>query len=499
MLSSDWARLIIPLILLGLIGAVFMAWLTPHGVGIYVDSLSYISSARNLLTGIGMGRVTGLGVFKPMTHYPPFYSLVLAFLDLCGLPSLDAARWISIAAFTGTIILVGIIVYQRTRSKFFSLLSALLVLSSNVVLRIYSWAMTEALYMMLLLLTLVFLARYLGTPARRWLILTAVTASLALLTRYVGFALLGAISLALLANCCHGWRRRLGDLGLFVSISVLPTLVWLIRNWLSSETLANRIVTWHPVSTENLQFLMKSLLSWGLIPQRLIIGRETLVFGTLAGGLAVAGVVWLWRAWPGSGKSIQPEFILLWSCWLYVGLLGVSLFWIDATTRLENRILLPLYLQILVLIMIGSTIIWQRKQWLPRLVAAAMCLWLFYFSISRLDGAIIDLRADGQGYASQKWQTSQTAAYLREHETSLIYTNDLTAVYFLANKLSVAIPNAWASEEDIELMRSNLASPHSTLVIFGQLTGEFAPLDQLTQGLTTAAQLMDGTVYILAP
>jgi hypothetical protein len=152
-----------------------------------------------------------------------------------------------------------------------------------------------------------------------------------------------------------------------------------------------------------------------------------------------------------------------------------------------------------VLIMIGSTIIWQRKQWLPRLVAAAMCLWLFYFSISRLDGVIIDLRADGQGYASQKWQTSQTAAYLREHETSLIYTNDLTAVYFLANKLSVAIPNAWASEEDIELMRSNLASPHSTLVIFGQLTGEFAPLDQLTQGLTTAAQLMDGTVYILAP
>ena len=498
-LSSDHVRLLVLLILLSLVGAVFMAWLTPYGVGIYVDSLSYITSARNLISGIGMGRMTGLGVFKPMTHYPPFYSLVLAFLDICGIPSLDAARWVSIAAFAGTIFLVGLIIYQRTRSKSFSILAALLILGSNVVLRIYSWAMTEALYMLLLFLTVLLLAAYLTTHTRRWLILTAITASLAVLTRYVGFSLLGAIGLVLFLNRYNSWKRRFGDLGIFIAISILPTLVWVIRNWLASETLTNRIVTWHPISTENLQFLMKSLLSWGLLPQRLTLGRENLAFGVLAGGLAIAGMIWLWRSWPASGKSPQPEFALLWSCWLYVGMLSVSLFWIDATTRLEKRILRPLYLQSLVLIMMGAALLWQRKQWIPRLAAAAMCLWLAYFTITRLDGAIIDLRADGQGYASQKWQTSQTAAYLREHETSPIYTNDLTAVYFLAGKLSVAIPNAWSSEADINLMRSNLASSHGTLAIFGRLTGEFAPLEQITQGLTQVAQSPDGTVYVLTP
>jgi hypothetical protein len=88
----------------------FSFWLNPFGVGIYVDSLSYISSAHNLSAGIGMGRITGLGVFKPMTHYPPLYSLVLAVHNLLGLPELTAARWISILAFGLTIVLAGLIV-----------------------------------------------------------------------------------------------------------------------------------------------------------------------------------------------------------------------------------------------------------------------------------------------------------------------------------------------------------------------------------------------------
>lgn len=88
-----------------------MAWLTPRGVGIYVDTLYYVSSARNLLAGIGMGRVTGLGDFKPMTHYPPFYSLLLAFFRLFGLHELTTARWVSILAFGLIIILVGLLIY----------------------------------------------------------------------------------------------------------------------------------------------------------------------------------------------------------------------------------------------------------------------------------------------------------------------------------------------------------------------------------------------------
>jgi 4-amino-4-deoxy-L-arabinose transferase-like glycosyltransferase len=485
------------LLAIGIAGAIFMAWLTPYGVGIYVDSLSYIASARNLLAGIGMGRVTGLGDFKPMTHYPPFYSLILAFFHLLGLPELTTARWLSIVAFGLAIVLASVIVYQRTRSSFFSIFIAVLFLLSNPILRNFSWAMTEPLYIVLMLLAFLLLGYYLGNSLKHWLVLTAIVTSCALLTRYVGFSLVGVICIVLLLNRQLDWRSRLKDLGIFLAIVLLPTLSWLVRNWLISETLTNRVFNWHPISRENISFLIKAVNSWGLLPQRLVIGRETLAFSGIIICLTLAGLYWLIRSIPKPGKSPPLELALLLAGWLYVGLLITSLFFLDKTTRLENRILLPLYVIILLLIVLGSALLWKYKTILTRLIVVLLCLWLAYFSFTRVDGAIIDLRSDGQGYASLKWQNSPTAGFIHQQDTSVIFTNDVTAIYFLSGKDSVGIPNASATETDFSKMQENLQSPNSYLVIFGALTGEFAPLDQLTHGLTLVDSFVDGTIYQL--
>ena len=482
---------------LGIAGAVFMGWLTPFGVGIYVDSLYYISSARNLIAGIGMGRVTGLGILKPMTHYPPFYSIALSVFHMLGGPELSTARWISILAFGLSIVLVGLIVYQRTHSRFFGIFSAILILLSNPILRNFSWAMTEPLYIVLMLLSFLFFGVYLRNSLNHWLILTAIFTSLALLTRYVGFSLVGAFCIVLILNRQHIWRKRMKDLVIFLAITLLPTLLWLVRNWLVSETLTNRILDWHPISSENVSFLIKAVNSWGLLPQRLVVGRETLAFTGIIICLALVGVFWLLRSLPKPGKAPSQEFVLLCVGWLYVGLLITSLFFLDATTRLENRILLPLYVIILLLIAIGSALLWQHKTILARLAVVLICFWMAYFSFTRVDGVIIDLRSDGQGYASMQWQNSPTAGFIHQQDTSLIFTNDVTAIYFLAGKDSVGIPNASATEADFTQMRDNLSKPNSYLVIFGTLTGEFPPLDQLVHGLTLVDSFVDGQVYQL--
>jgi 4-amino-4-deoxy-L-arabinose transferase-like glycosyltransferase len=342
--SPPISLLLVPL---GIVGAIFMGWLTPFGVGIYVDSLYYISSARNLIAGIGMGRVTGLGDFKPMTHYPPFYSIVSAFFHMLGLPELTTARWISILSFGLSIVLVGLIIYQRSHSKFFSVFSAILILLSNPILRNFSWAMTEPLYIVLMLFSLLFFGLYLGNSLRHWLILAAIFTSLALFTRYVGFALVGALCIVLILNRQQTWHSRIRDLIIFLAITLLPTLAWLLRNWLVSETLTNRALNWHPISSENIAFLIKAVNSWGLLPQRLVVGRETIAFVGIVICLALVGLFWFLRVLPKPGKAPLQEFTLLITAWLYVGLLFTSLFFLDATTRLENRILLPLYVLIL--------------------------------------------------------------------------------------------------------------------------------------------------------
>lgn len=66
------------LLLIGLAGAVLLAYATPRGMGLVNDSVGYISGARNLVDGNGYSRLTGNGEPRPITNYPPLYSIVLA-------------------------------------------------------------------------------------------------------------------------------------------------------------------------------------------------------------------------------------------------------------------------------------------------------------------------------------------------------------------------------------------------------------------------------------
>lgn len=487
------------LLLLGIAGVGFLFWLTPYGVGMYVDTLYYVTSARNLLAGEGMGRFTGTGVFKPMTHYPPLYALALAFTQLLKLDILDGARWISLLAFGAVIFLAGWLVWGRTGSAFFSLAVAGFILGSGVLLRTFSWAMSEPLYIVLELLGFLLLGLSLKSSRSPRLLAAALVFSLALLTRYVGFSLVGAAALVLLANRSLSWRRRLMDAGIFLAISLLPTAVWFLRNRLVADTLANRVIAWHPVAEEKAASLVKAVLSWGLIPQRLVVGHETLAFYGMMSGLFLVSLVWLVRSYPKPRQAPSLEFLLLLSSWAYILLLAVSIHWIDATTPLDNRILMPIYLNILLLVGIGLGGLWRRRGWLPRLMAAAMIFWLGYYTVTRLDGTVLYLRSDGQDYASLKWKNSPTIEFVKAQHPALIYTNDVTAVYFLAELDSAGIPNFKASEAEFTAMRQNLRATGGFLVLFGALTGEFASLEELTQGMTLIGQFDDGMVYKFPP
>ena len=147
---------------------------------------------------------------------------------------------------------------------------------------------------------------------------------------------------------------------------MLPAAAWFLRNRLVSGTLANRVIFWHPVTEKQAASLVKAVLSWGLIPQRLVVGNEIIAFLVILGGLVVISLVWLARSYPKTNQSLsQQEFMLLLSAWAYASLLALSINLIDATTPLDNRILMPVYLNILLLLGIGLALLWQRHGRLP--------------------------------------------------------------------------------------------------------------------------------------
>lgn len=72
-------RLAVILMVLVAAGACTLVWAnTRWGVGLRGDSYAYISGARNLADGLGYSRVSGGGEVKPITHFPPLFSLLLA-------------------------------------------------------------------------------------------------------------------------------------------------------------------------------------------------------------------------------------------------------------------------------------------------------------------------------------------------------------------------------------------------------------------------------------
>src|SRR5260221_2396099 len=62
---------------------------TPHGIGIYPDSVMYIMMARSLLQGQGW-TMGGL----PVELFPPLYPALLALGGMFGPDPVDAARWV---------------------------------------------------------------------------------------------------------------------------------------------------------------------------------------------------------------------------------------------------------------------------------------------------------------------------------------------------------------------------------------------------------------------
>ena len=181
---------------------------TPRGIGIYSDSVVYVGVARNLLLGQGLTYFDDNGQMAAVTHYAPFYPLVIAGLGLTGIDPLEGARWVSALLFAFNIILAGSIVFASTFSFAASVSASSLVLSAFPMVQIHSTALTEPLCLFLGFLGLHLLTLYLNGSKRSLLYLSALSIGLSCLTRYAGvvFVLTGATALLWLG--ASNWKSK---------------------------------------------------------------------------------------------------------------------------------------------------------------------------------------------------------------------------------------------------------------------------------------------------
>ena len=205
-----------------------------YGAALGNDAFNYLSAAESLAAGEGLLSPGG----GQMVIFAPFFSMAMAFLSLFGLDPVDGGRFLNATAFGLLILASGLWLSRRLESRPIALGAAVAVMASLPLAHSASTLISEPLFTLFTLLALMplesFLNRRSGAPA---LVLSAVFAALAALTRYIGVTLIISAVLMLLSRRNVSVRQRLKHALAFGAISSLPLAVAMARNQLASGTL----------------------------------------------------------------------------------------------------------------------------------------------------------------------------------------------------------------------------------------------------------------------
>lgn len=166
--------------------------LTPFGTATSPDSLSYLYAARSIVHGNGISvpdfDLASVSMEKPMTWWPPLYSVALSPFTLFNSPEYGARffnwLWITILALTFAALAA------RMVGPWLGAAAGLWLLIQGPVLTIYAYAWSETLFLPLALIAYFFGNRYWQRQETWPLVVSALFLTATCYTRYIGLAFL---------------------------------------------------------------------------------------------------------------------------------------------------------------------------------------------------------------------------------------------------------------------------------------------------------------------
>ena len=423
------------------------------------DSARYVRTSRHIL-GTEPIIHTDIESKSEAAHYPPFYPMTLAAAGfVLRQDPLLAARWLHVAIFAGSTLLIGTLVWRFGGRTWAAVLAAALFALSPVSITTHAWLLSEALFILLALLTIFLLAlrldrlheraaaaREAGVAATssHWplLIATALVASLGMLTRYAGAALGPACVVALLIlPAGRPWRRRIADAGVFSGVALALPLAQFGRNLLTGGTAANRTIAFHPISLDHLKDGVAAIATW-IAPLGVTGAREaanTHPVMSSAGvvifaAVMIAGALFAWRHRREAIGLIAACLLLFIIC--FVALLVFSISLVDFHTPMDTRVLSPVFAAWVALAAVVPSRRVERMTPGYRAVAAIIALAGAVAIIAWPSVELVRrLCREGDGFAHPQWRNSATMAAVRAlPPDQQVFTNAPGAVYLLSGR-----------------------------------------------------------------
>lgn len=497
------------LLLIAVLSAAALLWLTPRGPGISPDSTVYVESAQSLLAGDGFA-VDG----APVTHFPPLYPAVLAFLALLtGGDVLLAARILGALLLALNLVLIGWLTYLASgRRPWVGILATLFAATAEPLFELHAWAWSEPLFVALVLISVLALVTYVRRPQLTPLLISAAAMGLALVTRYIGIGFLpGGLLVIYLARPRRDRRPGIQAALTWLAIACLPLLLLFLRNALLSGAITDRGVVAHPASLVDHSLQLASTLS-RLIALEPMLAR----LGAAAVLLILVYLVFPFEAWNAPLREVDrrsPEFAIPFSALAffaaYLVFLYISLSFLDASTPLDARILAPV---LVLLIITGFPAVRTLAERLDKPFAwrglIAVTAFLMLARLPATVSVLSSMQRDGLGYTSRLWEQSETVRYARTLPTGgRIYSNAPDALRFLNGRVTSDLPMTASSltlltnpdyPQQLDRFCQAIAGGGAYFVYFGDVRAWNLPgLEALKSkcDLPLLTQFPDGAVY----
>jgi hypothetical protein len=316
------------------------------------DTQSYEYAASTLIES---GDLKYFGYDTPIIQWPPFYIVMLAFLNLTGLDTANGASWLNAVLIAYMIYASAVFLFDILKVKWMAVPAAVMMAVSVPMLYISGYAWSETLFIFLSVVAAVFLLQYIIKKKNTWFYFSAVLSSLCWLTRYIGIVHVAVAALTLLIGVKPFWEK-VKKTAVFLLISCAPMALWVYRNYKLSGTFTGGRQPGQFTLAENAELTAEVLKSW-------FYGWEPL-FAYIAAGfyifLVILAIIFKKnrKSKKEAGKGVSLLFFFL-----YIAAYTGVLFATTTTTALDpisSRLWAPVYPHIIFVLVLLLDILIQN-------------------------------------------------------------------------------------------------------------------------------------------
>ncbi len=408
--------------------------LSHFGVADSPDAMHYLGAAYNIVHTKSIDLPFGIWIHTPLTHFPPFYPLIVAFIsELIGVSVFTGARLLQ-ALLLGCNIVVMIYVVQRMQlfSMKTSYLFGLYFLFSIPYVFIHVAATSEPVMLLFGQLAFLGLYEYLFKKKFLYILVSILCLWCVTLTRYVGIAYPITIGIYLLFFTQSNSKTKLWYVGLVLA-SVIPILSWVYWTYTVNGRVANRVLLYHAIPIAGIQHAVSALGSWvnqfDSIPSLFLVLFCLLVYGYF----------FKKRALQKKNKffdyvtNITKIFFLV-----YCTCVVIALLFFDAAISLDARMILPLQ-GIGVIYIIG--VLARRFQFRKHSVLVYVFILISLFYVWSFVQWAKTYWMNGYGYASAEWSKSGLFSYIQQlDKDAVIYSNSPQLIFFYNQRNTYELP-----------------------------------------------------------